>query len=190
MNLLIQILILNLSLLTLAEGKSGDDDILWRAGYKLRWEDFKGNPTFSTNYSEKSATKIRIEVTTMITKESYIFSVGCLFEKYNSWTVNDTSESLLNHEQLHFDIGEVFARELRKKISEMNDLTDSIIQDRVKVLYHEINNACIKYEKKYDNETNNGRNLKEQKVWRDRISNILQNSNKYSSLIVTLNKKR
>ena len=74
---------------------SAQDEIHWSPDYNLKWADFKGDTSFAQHYAEKAVTKIRIEATTAIYKNHYTFSVPCIFEKINSWTVNDTSVSLL-----------------------------------------------------------------------------------------------
>ncbi len=187
MRSIIQVLLLFI-LLTNIRVTSAQDEISWSPDYNLKWADFKGDTSFAQHYVENAVTKIRIEATTAIYKKHYSFSVPCIFEKNNSWTVEHTSVSLLMHEQLHFDIGEVFARELRKKLAEMDHLTDLTIKERVKTLYHEVNNACIAYEKKYDIETNHGKSPEKQAIWQIRINAILQSTAKHQSITFTVSK--
>jgi len=67
-----------------------------------------------------------------------------------SWTrVND--ESTLLHEQLHFDIDELFTRKIRKAFDSLNikKVKDYQIYDNIYISYGE---KCETYQKLYDNQ--------------------------------------
>ncbi len=98
-----------------------DEKIIWSEDYKLTWSDFKAphrkgvsyvastssGISFSYSYSDKNG-EIDLKVT-----------IHSNFYPKNSWVnPEEASDYILAHEQAHFDISEIHARILRKKISE------------------------------------------------------------------------
>ena len=163
--------------------KNNDNAILWTPSYKLSWADFQGMPDLSDSTNEQSATKTRIEVTTKFSGTIIYYYVSCFFEKESSWTLSDRSRNLLEHEQLHFDISEIFARELRKKLKEMKNVTKTNIQQKVKDQYHDVITKCVSFQHQYDQETDHSRNHENQQIWNEKVKDILQNTKEYSSVI-------
>jgi hypothetical protein len=47
------------------------------------------------------------------------FRISNIFDRTSSWTIDTTKTLLLSHEQLHFDISELFARKIRRGIEEL-----------------------------------------------------------------------
>lgn len=181
-------LILILFLLSFSDIDNGPSNscILWTQDYKLKWDDFQGIPDSTRTYHQQSATKTSIEVTTKIESRKIIYTVSCYFDKEKSWTINHTSKSILAHEQLHFDIAEIYARNLRKKLFELKKISNSDLEKKVKEIYHEIISTCIQYQLKYDDETNHSKDKKNQHIWNDRIKEILNQTNEYNSILVTV----
>lgn len=178
---------LGLILLSAISNTPDDNNVIWNSEYKLKWSDFLGTPNPSGTFDEEAGIKIKIEVTGKISRKSYDISVRCIFDKSKSWTTTkDTGEYLLQHEQLHFDIGEIYARQLRKKISEMNDLTDANFEEKVRIMYHDINSSCTEYENKYDFETCHSTNLIKQALWNERVDSILNETKKFESKFVSV----
>ena len=87
---------------------------------------------------------------------------------------------------MHFDIAEIYERNLRKKLFELKKISKSDIEKKVKEIYHEIITACIQYQLKYDDETNHSKDKKNQQIWNDRIKEILNQTNEYNSILVTV----
>ena len=162
--------------------------IVWTSNYKLKWDDFQGIKDTLIDINEESMIKTKIEVITKISKEKVEFQILSYFDKEKSWTINDSSLMLLNHEQLHFDITEIFARELRKKLSSIKFISSQNLKDKVKELYHKVNLASIEYQLKYDRETNHSKNKSQQLIWNERIKDILKNTNNYSSVKIIIPK--
>jgi hypothetical protein len=127
-----------------------DDEILWSSKRKLIWADFKGIPdTSRTNVEALTSTKIEIT-------ENYELNgipkhiLQCHFIKSKSWTIVN-EESTLSHEQLHFDIAEIFTRKIRKAFDSLNikKIKDYQIYDNIYIFY---GNKCETYQKLYDNQ--------------------------------------
>jgi hypothetical protein len=88
------------------------DTIQWSTSYKLKWEDFQGKSDSSSKYGAISRPGIKYHLSA--NADSFNVKVLCFFIKSKSWSKYKNSYPLLMHEQLHFDIAELFARKLRK----------------------------------------------------------------------------
>jgi len=117
-----RILTVSLPLLTiLAMGQGNvNDSICWRADYQLKWTDFKGAKKAGERW--KAATSAGIYVNGYRDKDGLPnYRVRNCFSKRLSWTTDTTSLTLLAHEQLHFDIAELYARKIRKAIEALRE---------------------------------------------------------------------
>jgi predicted secreted Zn-dependent protease len=70
----------------------------------------------------------------------------------------------VRHEQLHFDIAELSARKLRKKLSELK-LTRERYAKQIQTAYDEVIEAGEAMQKAYDEETAHGLLRDEQERW-------------------------
>lgn len=106
--------------------------------------------------------------------------VSCHFKKKESWTRTIESDALLAHEQLHFDATELFARKLRKKLSELKDPCG---KGSVKVqgIYNSNFKQLHDYQERYDMQTKHGLNAKEQAEWILKIANELKELEAFAS---------
>lgn len=96
-----------------------DADILyWNASQRLSWNDFAGEPRF--DYEGVSALTSSGIVHYKGCQDGIInYRVRAYFERKESWVKEEAlTTHHLRHEQLHFDITELFARKLRKALSE------------------------------------------------------------------------
>jgi hypothetical protein len=93
------------------------DSICWSEERRLIWNDFQDKADTAGIYKGKKAiTSVYIE--TLYYNDAGLpnYRVSNVFEKDRSWTIDTTSSLLLMHEQLHFDISELYARKIRKGI--------------------------------------------------------------------------
>lgn len=82
------------------------------------------------------------------------------------------------HEQLHFDISELVARSLRKKLRGKlvsNEAIDDLVIEATKYITEEMRQINTQY----DLETDHGRNIKEQMLWNKRIEMGLDSLSEY-----------
>src|SRR4051812_40689663 len=84
-----------------------DDTIHWKSTYELKWSDFQGAPDASSKFA--AITKVTVKYSLKYTDTSYSYVVECLFNKKLSWVIDTTDLSILEHENGHFDIAEIFA---------------------------------------------------------------------------------
>lgn len=93
-----------------------DAVIIWTKNYKLSWNDFLGkNFRFKDNTAANSSLKLHF-IPSYNNKGVYSYTIIPVFNRLTSWTISRSPE-LLNHEQTHFDILEIFARKIRKRFN-------------------------------------------------------------------------
>lgn len=168
--LLIQAAVLQAQIAT-----SNHDLIEWNEYYKLRPEDFKGEP--GEDAIGDAGTAVQIKAKPYTVGKKIMYDVYALFNKRKSW-LNEQSAELLAHEQLHFDLAELYARKIRKKISELNSRN---VQD-VKVYNNaitELLNESNRADMLYDVETLHGSLNKKQAAWAKKIREEMEILERY-----------
>ena len=154
---------------------NGEDKILWSSNRKLTWNDFQGKP-------RKNRGSIRAETNgEIITEKTYWengvpkFEIRCYFLKDKSWTI--TNDSLtLQHEQIHFDIYELFTREIRKSFDSLN--TKKVVDfDVYGNIFSRFLNENDSLNDKYDDEVRFDR--LEQAKWIERVAEELEKLKQY-----------
>jgi hypothetical protein len=154
------------------------DSIPWNKNYRLKWSDFKGKP--DTLSKEDAACAASIYVKGFRDKGLPNFLVYNSFMKNDAWTRDSTSVMLLQHEQLHFDIAEVYARKIRKAV-------DSLRRKQIKTINSysvEITKLLSMFEmtgKLYDEQTSHGIYGNQQSEWRQKILKELEALNDYKT---------
>lgn len=155
----------------------------WNSKVALTWDDFQGRPTNDIYYAEtdyRISYKMSSDGSGVIKTE-----VNCYFLKEDSWKRADKplSDHLLKHEQVHFDIAELYTRKIRKAFSEYTDKnkgsseSSSIIKD----LYHQLMDECERFSDQYDAETDHSKNMAKQQEWNIKIATMLTSLDKYEA---------
>ena len=146
--------------------------IIWTIDRKLIWKDFKSKEKIKRIGVAQTGANIEIKPFKNKFKK-YDYKVLSTFYKNKSWTQTE-SVDVLEHEQLHFDIAELFARKMRKEIAFVK-LNNKVIREND---YRRIHQLLFKkyliFQNKYDKETMYSKNTKIQKEWIDRIAIELQ----------------
>ncbi|MCB4799988.1 DUF922 domain-containing protein [Neotamlana laminarinivorans] len=140
----------------------------WKADYKLIWADFKGKP--NPNHSAVAVTASGITFGFSITETNtnkvvdFNAEVYAHFYPEQSWYApNRANAHVLGHEQLHFNITELFARKFRQRISKLKKSNN--IRRELKTLHNTINKELAQFQNKYDTETDFSRNFEAQLKW-------------------------
>ena len=154
------------------------DTIYWNINRKLTWEDFKGRPDKTTNLLAMTQAGIGYEVA--CNNGELKLKIYCYFNAKKSWTKETDSDDLLRHEQLHFDITELYTRQLRKKLSEVTDPCGKDIKELDKA-YSNIFKACSDRQNDYDRESEHSLNDEQQKMWEEKIALELKALEKFAS---------
>ncbi|MHA7863883.1 DUF922 domain-containing protein [Flagellimonas marinaquae] len=158
-------------------GQEIEEGVPWTENVRLTWADFKGKvppgqPPAATTASgisySYSANLLHHEV-------KLDFEVNAYFYPNESWYKPELcDENTLTHEQLHFDITEVFARKMREKLRRTSFSDD--VKAEVRKIYHDILKELQEYQERYDWETNFSRNREKQAEWNRKIAEALKNN--------------
>jgi hypothetical protein len=163
--------------------RNHEKEIDWMANRKLTWEDFKralklvseSNTAAQTfcSFSFQSKFLSFHPESKIVVKNSFSCDL--------SWVRSDQKEraGLLEHEQGHFDLCEVYARQLRKKIEE-NKLTVRHLKIDADILLKDVYAWYLDRKELYEKETNYGLNRQKQVEWTAAISNELSNLSRYA----------
>lgn len=150
--------------------------ILWKKNQKLSWTDFKGTPE-NSKAAAVTASGLTYSFST-IKKNNVIvdinFEVSSFFYTHKSWYQPALCDSLiLSHEQLHFDITEVYAEKFRVRLAAATFNNNA--KAEVKAIYDQVTRELNKYQNLYDAETNFSRDLEQQLLWNKKIAAIFNN---------------
>ena len=128
-----------------------ENKIPWINIRKLNWSDFKQNPPEDRDSFIGAMTQASIEIDSAYFKNNIPkYKIRSYFIKNKSWTVVTDAYSL-NHEQLHFDIAELFARKIRKTFDSLNSRKNKDVQQYQKE--YDLNGEKFsKYQNLYDEE--------------------------------------
>lgn len=153
-----------------------DEVIEWHPGKKLTWADFKGKPSNISKAAAITASGITYSFSAQGTadKMKLDFKVSCHFYPYKSWYKHKLANSIvLGHEQLHFDITEVYARKMRQQLAKTKFTKNA--KAEVKEIYRNILRELNDFQNKYDSETNFSRDTVQQLIWNKKIRKALNN---------------
>ncbi len=151
------------------------DTIPWTKERKLIWKDFKGKPKRGFKAAAITASGITYSFSSLArgNEVEVDFKVNAYFYPDQSWyDAENCDDVILGHEQLHFDISELYARKLRKRL---NELTFSLnIKKEVRVIYNDILNELDDFQERYDWETNFSRDIEKQLEWNKKVAELLE----------------
>lgn len=143
--------------------KVGDDIILWEERVFLQPEDFRIVKEVDPYDTRNGLTTYKIEILpreVLVDENNQIanflkMNLAIYFYKNKSWLGKKNDKQLLAHEQNHFNIGELFARKMRKAFEELKEkkIKDFNAYQNVYTTYWK---ECKAYQRKYDQETFNG----------------------------------
>jgi hypothetical protein len=165
--------------------QNNDNIIVWSKTRKLTWNDFQGNIShdktherinvYKENEVDAARSRVAIALYFQCQGSKANHTIRAEFEKNNSWYyAKHKTEAVLSHEQLHFDITELYARKLRTKLSALSNSCD---KEAVRKVYQDNEEAFGKFSDQYDIETSHGVNKQKQSEWEIRVQNLLSASN-------------
>lgn len=142
-----------------------ENQIEWSADRKLTWDDFKGVPDLQ-NYPDALAltnSGFGYESGINMFKEGKVF-VQSTFNTRGSWVLSEgRTDYILKHEQIHFDITEIYSRKLRKEFADANIKNTDV--NRAKIIFDKVFMEMQKRQEKYDRETARGDKKETQENW-------------------------
>lgn len=154
-----------------------DETIAWNAKSRLSWKDFRGKVPVTARASAITASGITYRFSTSGTQNDFHvdFQIDTHFYPDKSWYQPELCDTItLSHEQLHFDISELYARKFKQRLAKTT-LTHENVKAKVRAIYREINEELNDFQNQYDDETNFSRNHEQQLIWNEKIKNALEN---------------
>ncbi len=151
--------------------------IEWQEDEPLQWEDFAGDADPGSTMSAWAYSTIHMAW--HCRDHQFQFEAVARFHKAESWRKKDGSAALLAHEQLHFDIAELYARKLRRHFALMPDacaLSDEEVRGYTGAFTEEWR-AC---EARYDAETHHSRDYEAQQAWEHKVAGELRALQRYA----------
>ena len=147
--------------------KNDPDTIHWSKNYKLSWEDFKGKDLINSPFSAQSNCLYTLEQRPIFNKDSLTIHVMLrpCFTRKSSWVHPDAlQDTLLMHEQLHFDLCELYGRIFRKNIAGLT-INAMNFDKEISQVFNEMWTQYSAEQEKYDLETNHGTITEMQIKW-------------------------
>jgi len=182
-------IILFLPLIIIAQNtKSKEGNIItWTKDSPLTWADFKGG---AENADKQEAAAVYTQLTMTPdakNKDTVKYFIYAQAVKNKSWRLKTANtDYLLKHEQTHFDISELFAREFRKELSE-TAFTTKTLNNQIEKLFKKYYKLLGEEQTKYDKETVHSINKDKQEEWNNKIKEELSLYKLYSDPVVILN---
>jgi hypothetical protein len=152
------------------------DQIAWDQDRPLRWEDFQGAVPFGMLFDAQSFSGIGYSYTPVRVGEQVEiqWEVTAYFDPSASWVRKDgATRLLLLHEQGHFDIAEIFCRDLREKLSQVTLDLENVEYYMELFLNEELDNMRA-YQNDYDRDTAHGTDREQQAHWAKMIREELE----------------
>ena len=157
----------------------------WDASYKLSWTDFKAKPNTNVNAVAITASGITFGFSITKTDDNEVVGftsdVHAHFYPEQSWYKKERADShILGHEQLHFDITELYARKFRQRINHLK--TSNSIRKELKAIHSAILKELSRTQDRYDVETNYSIHSESQTIWQTYIAVELDKLSKFKSV--------
>ena len=143
----------------------GQDNTLirWNDAPPLSWNDFSGKVNDTSKYDAECFAEIRYQYR-LYELGKFEFDVYAHFDKDISWSRKEKqSEALLKHEQMHFNIAQLFAKKLQSDFNTCS-FTEKY-EEQIQDLFAKTKQEYQAMQIRYDEETNHSLNKEKQKEW-------------------------
>lgn len=154
----------------------------WQEGKKLVWDNFKSKINNQRGKDIVAYTHcgwVYSVVKSSNPKGSAKINVETVFNEDKSWKDTERiNDYVLNHEQKHFDIAEIYARKIRKEVD--GKIKTSGDYDRYfQTIYNRILKDYKNFQALYDGVTEHGMNKEKQEEYNTLISKELEQLKNY-----------
>ncbi len=151
----------------LEHAKAGGQ-IAWDSSRPLTWTDFRARPHAGLFKAAETVSTVTYLIGCL--GQETRFTVLTTFSTMESWVRPDVradpaaSDAMLQHEQTHFDITELFGRELRRALDAADGLCPHDLA-RARALFDSLSTASRQLQERYDRETRHGTDRDAQAFW-------------------------
>lgn len=149
----------------------------------LTWDDFQGKYNRKSSGIASTYSYMDMDIEKNAAGKPQV-ELRAVFDKEESWVIYK-EKTVLTHERGHFDITELYARKLRKKISETR-----FSKEHYKIelwnLYKQYDQLMDKYHDQYDDETESSMDIPQQKAWEASIKKDIEALDAYKGTTVEL----
>lgn len=151
----------------------GQENLLtWQQNSPLKWKDFSGAPIDDSHFDAETFGDVKYSYTFKSLKE-FEFDVQATFDRNASWIRKQSqSRMLLKHEQVHFDIAQLYAFKLKEAFT--NFVYTSNFKEEISNLAKLMSLEYHSMQALYDKETNHSTIAPQQKRWEKFIRNELK----------------
>jgi len=156
--------------------RDNEELIRWTEAKRLNWSDYKGKPDPNSDAAASTSTYLVIDYN--ISQNTMTYKIQSMFSRTRSWGLHKT-DYILSHEQGHFDIAEIFARKLHKKMSEYK-FDKRTYQKSLSKIYDDVVEEKTEMQNDYDRETRHSINKEKQAQWLKKIEKLLEEYEDYA----------
>lgn len=154
----------------------GDKKIAWSKDFKLSWDLFEVREDNGNSYVASTNSGLSfgygVKMINGNPSTDFNYEVQSYFYPELSWFVpSRVNDRVLRHEQTHFDITELHARKLRKRISEFDFTTN--LKEELDNLYNNIEQERRAMQAKFDFETDHSVLKDQEDFWEEKVANLL-----------------
>lgn len=146
---------------------------------KLEWSDFT-----TVNFVDKNEdAKIHLELSSPYALSGGVLKISVLATMNKRKSIvaqGGKTDWLLNHEQGHFDLQELIAREFRKEINS-TAFNNSELENQINSLFRKYSSIATDQHTLYDYETRHSKNRLKQIEWNQRIKKELEALDDFSN---------
>ncbi|BAO76772.1 DUF922 domain-containing protein [Winogradskyella sp. PG-2] len=160
-----------------------EETLTWNESRRLTWDDFRADADSNSDAVALTASGITFGYSVKTSGDRIIgfsASVEAHFYPNKSWYIVDKENTyILGHEQLHFDITELYARKFRKQLERL--VVNQNVKEQMNRLHVAINEALGETQIRYDTQSNHSINVEMQKQWEAFIKEELKKLDEYKS---------
>ena len=157
------------------------DSIPWAKERKLSWNDFKAKPDTSSKDTVQSF--IRLYRKWSLRGDSLSIFISGYFKPCLAWSKTKNADTLLIHEQGHFDISEYFKRLSVKRFSEQN-FKRANLKTEIENINRDIEVQQKQFIALYESETDFSRNKTKQIEWTNKILDLLDSMKEFDKAVI------
>ena len=151
--------------------ESDSNVLVWQEGVLLQSNDFRGETGTARRPYQGAESRLTISLRFSCRNSVPNLDVHAEFDRSHSWAKPNMPPSLLEHEQVHFDIAELYARGTRKAFA--NVMNPCANPSAVEAISEHNNELSARAQENYDEETLHGTLPEAQATWTRTIRAML-----------------